>query len=304
MKRPDFFLVGAPKCGTSLMDTFLGRHPDLYMPTKELHYFGRDLDFNDPPLTESAYLACFDKAPPGARCGESSTWYLYSRTAAREIREFCPDARIIIMLRNPVSMLYSLHSHQLWTGNEDIRDFGAALEAEPDRKAGRRIPPRSVPKGGLLYTEVARFSEQVARYYEVFGRERVIVVLADDFKKDNAGVYLSVLRFLGARTEGLDMDAILAQDAWTRNENKAPRSRLVTRFLKHPRNQAAMRGTARGPLPGWRTLLRALRRANIRYGERPPMDAAVKARLTATMAPEVRALGALIGRDLSFWSRV
>ena len=304
MKRPDFFLVGAPKCGTSLMDTFLGRHPDLYMPVKELHYFGRDLDFNDPPLSEADYLTHFDRAPAGARCGESSTWYLYSRSAAQEIHDFCPEARIIIMLRNPVTMLYSLHSHQLWTGNEDIRDFGAALDAEPDRKAGRRIPPRSVPRGGLLYSEVASFSAQVARYYEVFGRDRVIVVLADDFKKDNAGVYQKVLSFLGARVEGLDYEAILAQDAWTRNENKSPRSRLVTRFLKQPRNQAVLRGTARGPLPGWRTMLRALRRANIRYGERPPMDPTVKARLTAKMAPDVAALGALIGRDLSFWSKV
>ncbi len=304
MKRPDFFLVGAPKCGTSLMDTFLGRHPDLFMPTKELHFFGADLGFNTPARTLDNYLGFFEDAPSDARAGESSTWYLYSRSAAREIRDFCPDAQILIMLRNPVSMLHSLHSHLLFTGNEDLADFGEAIDAEPDRRAGRRIPANSFPQGALLYSEVARFSEQVARYYEIFGRERVKVILADDFKKDNAGVYLDVLRFLGARTEGLDLEAILAQDAWTRNENKAPRSRMILRFLKLPTNQAVLRGLAPSPVPGWRFVLRGLRRLNIRYGERPPMSEDVKRRLTEQMAPEVRALGQLIGRDLSRWSQV
>lgn len=303
MKRPDFFLVGAPKCGTSLMDTFLGRHPDLFMPTKELHYFGADLGFNTPARTEQNYLGFFADAPPSARAGESSTWYLYSRTAAREIQAFCPEAHILIMLRNPVSMLHSLHSHLLFTGNEDIADFGEALDAEPDRRAGRRIPAHSFPNGALLYSEVARFSEQVARYYDVFGRDRVKVILADDFKKDNAAVYLDVIRFLGMNTELPNLDEILAQDAWTRNENKAPRSRLILRFLKLPTNQAVLRGLAPSPVPGWRFVLRGLRRANIRYGERTPMAPDVKRRLTEQMAPEVAALGALIGRDLSSWTR-
>ncbi len=304
MKRPDFFLVGAPKCGTSLMDTFLGRHPDLFMPTKELHFFGADLGFNTPARTLDNYLSFFAEAPAAARAGESSTWYLYSRTAAQEIKDFCPDAQIIIMLRNPVSMLHSLHSHLLFTGNEDIEEFGEALAAEPERREGQRIPANSFPHGALRYSEVARFSEQVARYFRIFGRERVKVILADDFKKDNAAVYLDLLQFLGARTEGLDLDTILAQDAWTRNENKAPRSRMILRFLKLPTNQAVLRGLAPSPVPGWRFVLRGLRRVNIRYGERPPMKDEVKRQLTASMASEVAALGELLGRDLSGWSRV
>lgn len=303
MKKPDFFLVGAPKCGTSLMDTFLGRHPDIFMPKKELHYFGSDLRFNDPPRTLENYLSFFREVPAGKRAGESSTWYLYSRLAAKEIHDFCPSAQILVMLRDPVSMLHSLHSHLLWTGNEDIEDFGAALAAEPDRRAGRRVPANSIPTGALLYTEVARFSEQVARYYQVFGRERVKVVLADDFRKDNEGVYRDVLGFLGMRAEGLDMPAILAQDAWTRNENKAPRSRTVLRFLKLPWNQAILRGLRPSPVPGWGKVLRGMRRLNIQYTDRAPMDPAVKAELKRRMAPEVQKLSELIGRDLSSWTR-
>ena len=303
MTRPDFFLVGAPKCGTSLMDTFLGRHPDLFLPIKELHFFGADLNFNTPPRTLDNYLSFYKDAPAGKRAGESSTWPLYSRTAAREIKEFCPDAQILIMLRNPVSMLHSLHSHLLFTGNEDIADFGEALAAEPDRRAGRRIPPNSFPTGALLYRDVARFSEQVERYFEVFGRDRVKVILADDFRTDNRAVYLDTLAFLGARTDFPELDAVLVQDAWTRNENKAPRSRAVLRFLKRPTNQAVLRGVIPSPVPGWRFVLRALRRLNIRYGERPPMAPEVKAALIEEFRPEVARLGALLGRDLSRWSQ-
>lgn len=303
MTRPDFFLVGAPKCGTSLMDTYLKRHPDLFMPIKELHYFGADLHFNTPARTEENYLSFFRDVPAGKRAGESSTWPLYSRTAAREIKEFCPNAQILIMLRNPVSMLHSLHSHLLFTGNEDIADFGEALAAEPDRRAGRRIPKNSFPAGALLYRDVARFSEQVERYYEVFGRDRVKVILADDFRKDPAAVYRDTLAFLGARTDFPGFDELLKQDAWTRNENKAPRSRMILRFLKWPTNQAVLRQVIPSPVPGWRFVLRALRRLNIQYGERAPMTAEVKAMLTEEFKPEVARLGALLGRDLSHWSK-
>lgn len=303
MTRPDFFLVGAPKCGTSLMDTYLKRHPDLFMPIKELHYFGADLHFNTPARTEENYLSFFRDVPAGRRAGESSTWPLYSRTAAREIKAFCANAQILIMLRNPVSMLHSLHSHLLFTGNEDIADFGEALAAEPDRRAGRRIPGNSFPTGALLYRDVARFSEQVERYYEVFGRERVKVILADDFRKDPAAVYRDTLAFLGARTDFPGFDELLKQDAWTRNENKAPRSRMILRFLKWPTNQAVLRQVIPSPVPGWRFVLRALRRLNIQYGERAPMTAEVKAMLTEEFKPEVARLGALLGRDLSHWSK-
>lgn len=303
MTRPDFFLVGAPKCGTSLMDTFLGRHPDLFMPIKELHYFGADLHFNTPPRGLDNYLSFYKDAPPGKRAGESSTWPLYSRTAAAEIKAFCPDAQILIMLRNPVSMLHSLHSHLLFTGNEDIADFGEALAAEADRRQGRRIPKNSFPTGALLYRDVARFSEQVERYFDVFGRDRVKVILADDFRADNRAVYLDTLRFLGARTDFPELDDVLVQDAWTRNENKMPRSRMILRFLKRPTNQAVLRGVIPSPVPGWRFVLRGLRRANIRYGERAPMAPEVRAMLIEEFRPEVKRLGALLGRDLSGWSK-
>lgn len=304
MKTPDFFLVGAPKCGTSLMDTYLSRHPDVFMCSKEPHYFGSDLAFNNPPRTLENYLALFEGADGAQRVGDSSVWYLWSRVAAQEIKDFSPDAHILIMLRNPVSMMHSLHSHLLYTADEDIADFAEALAAEPDRRAGRRIPPYSFPKGALQYRDVARFGEQIERYYAVFGRDKVLVVLADDFKKDGAGTYKKVLGFLGLRTDFEGFDDALKSDNWTANVNKTVRSQALQRWLKKPERRQVLKQVLPEPFPGYRTLLRALRRANIVYADRPPMDPALRRRLTEEMAPEVAKLGELIGRDLSSWSKL
>src|SRR5271156_1339421 len=103
MRKPDFFMVGAPKCGTSAMAHFLGMHPEVFMARKEMHFFGQDLRLapkfyrRDLP----AYLAEFEGCAGQARAGEASVWYLFSSQAAREIKAFSPDAGIIIMLREP-----------------------------------------------------------------------------------------------------------------------------------------------------------------------------------------------------------
>ena len=119
MRKPDFFIVGAPKGGTTAMNAYLGQHPEIFIAErKELHFFGTDLDFSSPRITQEQYLSCFSEVQNEKRVGETSVWYLYSKQAAVEIKKFCPSANIIIMLRNPVDMLYSQHSQFLYNGNE------------------------------------------------------------------------------------------------------------------------------------------------------------------------------------------
>ncbi|NLF38083.1 sulfotransferase, partial [bacterium] len=105
MRLPDFFIVGAPKSGTTALHAYLGRHPSIFVPArKEPHFFGSDIVSPAFVRDRDAYLSLFAGATTEARVGEASIWYLYSKRAAREIKEFNPDARIIIMLRNPVDM--------------------------------------------------------------------------------------------------------------------------------------------------------------------------------------------------------
>lgn len=138
MTRPNFFIVGAPKCGTTSLYEYLRSHPQVFMPEKkEPEHFSDDLDWRNVMLRHRVadrddYLSLFDPAPAhAAAVGEASTWYLFSEAAAGAIHDFNPEARIIIMLRDPVKMMYSLHGQFLKDCNEVIEDFAQAIAAEP-----------------------------------------------------------------------------------------------------------------------------------------------------------------------------
>ena len=142
MTLPNFFIVGAPKCGTTALYAYLAQHPDVFMSDpKEPHYFGSDLDFRYRRRpSDQQYRSYFAGAGDRRRIGEGSVWYLYSECAADEIGQAVPDARIIVMLRDPVEMIPSLHSQFVYNGHEDLA-LADALAAEEDRAQGRRIPP-------------------------------------------------------------------------------------------------------------------------------------------------------------------
>src|ERR1700686_4114710 len=174
MRKPDFFMVGAPKCGTTALYRCLQAHPDIFVPErKEPHHFGTDLYSPTYVRNLDEYLSLFAGAEEKKRVGEASVWYLYSKCAAAEIRAFHPHASVIMMLRNPVDMLYSLHSQHLYNGTEEIVDFADALSAEADRKKGRRLPEGVPAVERLFYREVAKYRDQVGRYLRAFGSANV-----------------------------------------------------------------------------------------------------------------------------------
>ncbi|MEL6343549.1 MAG: sulfotransferase [Myxococcota bacterium] len=300
-RRPDFLFVGHPRSGSGRLDDYLKRHPDLFMARKELHFFGSDLEYNHPTRTLDNYLAHFEAASPEQRVGESSTWYLASTQAAEEIYDFVPDARIVMMLREPVSWLHSLHSHMVFAAYEDITDFSEALAAEPDRAAGRRLPPHSIPKGGVLYRSLVRYRDQVRRYFDVFGRERVHVVIFDDFKADPGQVLDGVLAFLGVRTDFPGREDVVHGNPRAKNSNRVHRSRRLHRWLKRPPQRSVLHGLVEPPVPGYDRLLSGLHYINLKNAPRPPMPADLRAQLQEDFREEVAALEALLDRDLSAW---
>src|SRR3990172_12275584 len=196
MRNPDFFIAGAPKSGTTAMYMYLKQHPEIFMPEKkESHFFSTDLKSPMFIRDKEIYLSLFSGAKDEKRVGEASVWYLYSKNAASEIKEFSPSASIIIMLRNPVDMLYSQHSQFLYNCNENISSFEEALNAEEDRRRGLRIPPGVHFVESLFYRETVQYTEQVERYFNIFGRENVHIIIYDDFRNNTANVYRESLRF-------------------------------------------------------------------------------------------------------------
>jgi len=294
LDRPDFFIVGAPKCGTTTLARSLAEHRRIFMPAhKEPYYFGDDLTHRHGRMSRSEYAALFSPARPDQLAGEASTWSLWSSTAAAEIRSARPDARIIIMLRNPVDMIVSLHSEMVWEAEEDVLDVEAAVALDEDRGVGRGLPAGIGRPETVRYRSAADFAPQVERYLAAFPREQVHVILFDDLVADPSTVHREAVRFLG-----LDPDSPTL-DRW--NANKVVRSRRLQRLLLAPPwpISAAM-PTLRRSMPMHR-LRDQLLRLNSRERARPPVDAAFRRRLSAELWPMIDRLETLVDRDLSAW---
>ncbi len=296
MRKPDFFMVGAPKCGTTALYRCLEAHPEIFVPErKELHHFGTDLYSPTYVRDLDEYLSLFAGAHEEKRVGEASVWYLFSKRAATEIKTFCPHASVIIMLRNPVDMLYSLYSQHLYNGTEEIVDFAGALHAEEDRKRGQRLPKGVPAVERLFYREVARYRDQVGRYLKAFGPDNVKVIIYDDFKRDPARICREAFQFL-------NVDQNVVPAIRVVNPNKKLRSKAAQSILNQP---PRLLGKLVRPLttPALRHRLFAkAQQLNTGYEARPPLPAELRQQLQREFAPEIERLSELLNRDLTYWS--
>ncbi len=305
--KPNFFIVGAPKCGTTSLHEYLQRHPDVFMPFyKEPHYFGSDLEgsrFRQFRGRPQRYLKLFGDARGEKRIGESSPWYLFSRRAAEEIRAYDPQAKIIIMLRNPVDMMYSMWSQFRYSGNEQIETFEEALAAEPERRQGQRIRRAAHCISGLFYRDMARFCEQVPRYFELFGRDNVKVVIFDDFKSNTAAIYREVLEFL-------DIDSDFQTTFDVVNPNKEVRLEWLQKLIVSSgfslmllKDRLTYLATTHSLLPfSYRTrTVKGVIAAYTKYERRSPLTADLRQRLARDFQSDIDKLSDLLGRDLSHW---
>lgn len=208
MKRPDFFIVGAAKAGTTSLWRYLKENPEVFMAGDEI--LKEPCFFSDqgPRRTMEEYLKLFEGASEEhERVGEASTIYLPDPTSAGRIYGFNRDARIIMVLRNPVDRAYSLYNWMVQEGYEYSSTFEKALERE-ERRSNKRIPNFFEPE--LYYSDYMYFSsglycEQVKRYLDIFG-DNVLVVKFDDLVNDFDATYERVCSFLGIRVNRLSPD--------------------------------------------------------------------------------------------------
>ena len=302
-RLPDFFVVGHPKCGTTALYEMLRRHPRIFMPDcKEPVFFARELPRRAhryrAPDTLAEYARLFADAGEGQLVGEASASYLWSRVAARAIAELVPDARAIAILREPASFLRSLHLQCLRSRYESERDLTRALALEDERRRGRRLPRGSRWPQVLLYSEHVRYVQQLRRYEAALGRERMLVLVYDDFRQDNASVLSGVLRFLGVEP------ALAPDGAVEANPTVVVRRQRLDDLLHavsigDAGAARALKPVVKALVPGRarRGALRAIRRRAV-YAAPPAPDEAVMLALRRRFAPEVQALSEYLGRDL------
>ncbi|UYM06554.1 sulfotransferase family protein [Solicola gregarius] len=205
--EPTFLIVGAQRCGTTSMFKTLIQHPDIVRPflRKGIHYFDKNYDRPENwyrghfPLRAAATARHRGRT---AQTGESSPYYMFHPHAADRIAGDLPDARLIMLLRDPVERAYSAHAHELARGFETL-DFEAAIAEEPSRLDGewaRMANDASYDSRTLqhnAYLARGRYIEQIERVATAVGRERLLVVDSGDFFATPEPVFEEVREFLG-----------------------------------------------------------------------------------------------------------
>ncbi len=298
--RPNLFIIGAAKSGTTSLYEYLRGHPQIYMSVfKEPAYFSPDVRRRRDQFRlgrdDQAYLDLFADAGDALYRGEASTYYLPSREAPKLIREFEPQARLIVILRNPIDQMRSFHQHLASGDVESIKDFEAALAADLEPLRGGASRQQTMERVGT-YRERARYGEQLRRWLDVFPRDQLHVILFEELSGEPAAELRKVLEFLGVASDYQPSSFAVHNPSSRRRSGPAGiivRNRLNTWLVNHLVQPA---------LGGRRTerLRRVMRKSSVNRAavERRPVSPELRAELEAEFAEDVAAASKLVGRDL------
>lgn len=291
--RLNFFLVGAPKSGTTFMYNALRQHPEVFLPNqKELHYFAPDL-YPENYISEKQYFSIFKNSGSKKIIGEASVWYLYSEKAAELISKYNPDARILIMLRNPVDMLKSLHNQMVFDNWETFTDFEAALDNEASRKGSDQLHTNIYSPKMLRYSELGKYSTYVEKYLHIFGKDKVHIILHDDLIWAPDKTFVDLLKFLNISTE-------LPIREQRDNTSKEQRYRFLS-LLINP--GAKIKSIIRPLLPFKlrRKIVETIVRINSLEKKQEILNSELQFRLRLKFAEDTNKLEKIINKDLSIW---
>jgi len=303
MSLPNFLIIGAAKAGTNALYHYLRQHPQVYMsPWKEPKFFAfeseADLGFRaangkDAPVNASVildqgeYERLFDDARDGELArGEASTHYLYVEKSPGRIKTLIPDARLIAVLRNPVDRAFSSYQHLVRDDLEPL-DFGAALDAEPQRIAEHYAYL-------YRYTDMGFYSQQLDRYEKTFSENQLCVLLYDDLRSDPEGTCRQIFSFLG-----VDEDFVPDMSG-EYNRSGVPKNRFMHRLL-NPSAPMKRRLWNVTPRLARERLLDAQTKIVNRNLQRQTMPEPERDRLRGVFREEVGRLEARLDRDLSHW---
>jgi hypothetical protein len=298
---PSFFIVGAPRCGTTALSKALAGHPFIaYSKPKETHFLLEDRSAMPIEVIRRLYLERFqpDLARDSQAIGDGSVSYLYEPDAIQRAIAFDPRAKFIAVVRNPLDMLHSYHTRLLYTLDEDETDFSRAWCLQNERGMGRKIPKRCRAPQLLQYGEIAMLGSHIERLFEVAGRERCHVVVFDDFVSNPGGVYKQVLEFIG-------VDDDHRREFKARRSNAGVKNRWLQQFAMNPPEWIfrLIDFSDTGTLKRLKQLRKRIKRFNKARERRPPMPEHMREILIDYYHLDVDKLSALLERDVTYWLR-
>ena len=221
--RVDFVIGGTQKGGTSALDSFLRQHPEVCMPQtkKELHFFDREADDTD----YNKYHADFRPKPEHRVIGEASPIYMYWETAPYRIWKYNPKMKWILVLRNPVERAFSAWNMETKRGKEKL-SFDEAIEKEAERCR------EALPSQHRVYSYVDRgfYAHQVRRLFNIFGKEKCLILLNEQLRNDHKKTLRRIFEFLGVDSSFVPREASVFEQEYPNKIDNQLRSSLIETF--------------------------------------------------------------------------
>lgn len=296
MTKPNFLIIGAAKAGTTAIHNYLKQHPQVYMcPVKEPMFFafeGEKLNFkgsrsqniNNSITNYEDYKALFSDAATQKAIGESSPIYLYSEKAPERISHYLPDAKLIVILRNPIERAYSHYLMLVRNGVEKPNQFIQAIQNEGERDKNRLLPAIPYISGGFYYS-------QLSRYFDRFGVDQIKIYLYEDLVADSTALLKDIFKFI-------DVSPDFEPDVSTKhNVSGVPKNRLLKSLVDE---NNLIKSVAKSLFPDSfrKEMSSKINKFNL---DKPSIPPEARSLLKSTYQQEVLNLQNLIHRDLSFW---
>lgn len=287
--KADFFIVGTPKAGTTSLYYYLEEHPEIYMsPIKETNYFSyseikkQGLYYNEEHVvTPEDYEAQFAGATHEKALGEASVSYLFYPSVPTKIKAYNPQARIIMVLRNPVDRGFS---HYLMDSR--LGFVKSSLEDILNKKVKDRVA------GDLFYQQYVSlgcYYEQIKRYFDTFGSDQVKVLFYEDITKDINAVVKEIYQFLGVDT---NYNAATDQKY---NVFLAPQNPFIKKLYTLKSFRAIVKKIF-GP-----SLQEKIKNTFFAKEKKPKLDPSLKATMQELFKEDILKTSNLLNTDLSHW---
>jgi len=281
--KPNFFILGAGKCGTTSLYAYLKQHPQIFMsPVKEPSFFCESFQVVDNAID---YFRLFDGVREETIIGEASHVYFSNPASAGVLKTLFPDACFVVILRHPADRAYSLYHHMRRYGFEYVGSFEKALDVEEKRVASDRFT-ETCPQyiHNYYYYRSGRFGEQVKRYFDLFERDRFHFLTLDQLKADPDRSIREIFNHLG-------VDATAAIDTRVHNAGNLTRRYAKLQYFWHTRLFPVLRRRKQFQTCEW--IIRLLDRINLMPV--PPMNPATRSALAVRYAPDLKKLASLTG---------
>ncbi|MFO7807584.1 MAG: sulfotransferase domain-containing protein [Candidatus Moraniibacteriota bacterium] len=297
-KKPNFFIVGFPKCGTTTLYHCLKQHPEIFMsPVKEPDYFCTDLHRESDAFHKKQahffirekkdYLRLFSKAKKEKIIGEASTTYSYSKEAPKNIFRFNSKAKILFLIREPVSFMQSMHFQQIYNKEEHEKDFSKALSSQEEKLKKTNCSPSYPTK--IFYSYLACFNKHIENYQEIFPSKQIKIITLDELKQDPKKTFGNIFEFL-------EVDEKFNPVISIENSSKTVKSTFIHTMMRAPSSKRVAKAII--PTIVCYKIYDMLTFLNSTPKKKPSLPVLKKTKLKRQFLPEVKELEKTTGKNL------